>query len=477
MLTKLLHLVFLVCLGVAQPGFAVEGGSRASDSEVCRRAIDISTHDWDLGYGSREWLAEAEKRKLKLPQCLSLIGNPIEALPNVAICKRALNWSWLDWDLSYPQSAWITEADKRHLSVGDCRALLGVGTKDVSGLYPVQSGPAQAKITDINRPVTVPLIKLQYPGNPPNIDMLYINLVALGSRKISQPLLLDTGSPGITIDCDVVLPVDLCSPKGIKIKKNIELDGIMVTTQKVVAHYGTFSGYGNLAVATVAFGSLDKPIIIAKPIPVLIRYKQVRRATGEIVGGYLWPKGIFGVSPVAGLANGAIRSPMGFIRVGGGLHRGYYLSPIGSDWKVCTNERQDCPTIDALHIGIDATTKSGFKLKKWQRASSRYSFPTENMCLAWQGKSFCRPSVYDTGNSTVQVAAKPPKGVKNSLTSGSKIVISGKAHDDWTFTTRYQPEVEFVPQINYHVFGIRFFEVNSLLFDLDTGEIGFRIGH
>jgi hypothetical protein len=42
--------------------------------------------------------------------------------------------------------------------------------------------------------------------------------------------------------------------------------------------------------------------------------------------------------------------------------------------------------------------------------------------------------------------------------------------------TRYQPEIEFVPQINHHVFGIRYFEENSLLFDLDTGEIGFRIG-
>lgn len=151
-------------------------------------------------------------------------------------------------------------------------------------------------------PVAVPLIKLEYPGNPPNIRMLYIRLLALGHHKIDQPLLFDTGSAGMTVDCRVVLPANLCSDEGIKIDKSLELDGMTVTTQRTVMHYGTYDEYGNIAIARVTVGSRDSPVSAAEAIPVLIRYKKVRRGTDEIVGGPLWPKGYF-VSLRSAVAN------------------------------------------------------------------------------------------------------------------------------------------------------------------------------
>jgi hypothetical protein len=60
-------------------------------------------------------------------------------------------------------------------------------------------------------PGTVPLIKLEYPGNPPNIRMLYVRLLALGDRKVDQPLLFDTGSAGMTVECPSFFP-PICAP-------------------------------------------------------------------------------------------------------------------------------------------------------------------------------------------------------------------------------------------------------------------------
>ena len=84
--------------------------------------------------------------------------------------------------------------------------------------------------------------------------MLYVRILSLGSRKINQPLLLDTGSSGMTIECRSVLPAELCSPDGINVTESRDFDGIVVTTQKVVMHYGTYDEYGNVASARVAFG-------------------------------------------------------------------------------------------------------------------------------------------------------------------------------------------------------------------------------
>ncbi len=213
------------------------------------------------------------------------------------------------------------------------------------------AGALQSRAAD-DQPATVPLIKLEYPGNPPNIRMLYVRLLALGDRKVDQPLLFDTGSAGMTVECHVVLPAHLCSDEGIRIDKSLELDGITVTTQTAVMSYGIHDEYGNIAFARVTIGSRARPVPTAEPIPVLIRYKKVVRDTGEIVGGPLWPKGMFGVSPVGGGGPQMLTSPLNAINPGNGLRRGYYLSPIGADWTKCTNEQGNCPEVAALHIGI-----------------------------------------------------------------------------------------------------------------------------
>jgi len=321
---------------------------------------------------------------------------------------------------------------------------------------------------------TVPLIKLEYPGKPENIRMLYIDVLKLGKRRIAKPLLLDTGSAGVTIQCDVVLPKKLCSHDGIKIDKETEIDGIRITTEKIVSHYGTYDEYGNLAYAMMTIGRKGQSVTTSSEIPFLIRYKQVRRSTGEIVGGPLWPLGIFGVSPVGGQAQGRLQSPMAAFDVGPGVHRGFYLSPIGTKWRTCTNEQRSCPTVDALHVGIPDTLRKEFKLSKWRRASDRHNFPTVDTCIAFDSAEACRPTLFDTGNSTIMVAGKSGSS-DGSLPVGANVKVSGANFGTWDFRTTYRPEVEFYPNLDTNIVGIRYFEKNSLLFDLETQEIGFRL--
>lgn len=322
----------------------------------------------------------------------------------------------------------------------------------------------------------VPLIKLEYPGNPPNIRMLYVRVLALGDHAVDVPLLFDTGSAGVTIACETVLPTQYCSPEGIKIKKNLELDGLTVTTRRIVSQYGTYDEYGNLAFARIRFGSEAHSATTAETVPMLIRYKKVRRATGESVGGPLWPKGIFGVSPVGKQANGLLRSPVQAMAVPPGWHRGYRLSPIGAAWRACTNEQRDCPEVAALYIGVDDAARKSFALAKLGKVKSEHYAPFVEACVAWLDQKICRPAIYDTGNSTIMIAGKAPSGSGPSLPIGTDVSVTGPDGDAWRFAAQYQPEVEFAPHMDTHLIGIRYFETNSLLVDLDTQEIGIRLG-
>ena len=69
---------------------------------------------------------------------------------------------------------------------------------------------------------------------------------------------------------DVVLPANLCSTEGIKIDKETRIDGITVTTQQLVAHYGTYDEYGHLAYAVVQMGAPDAAVATSEPIAFLI---------------------------------------------------------------------------------------------------------------------------------------------------------------------------------------------------------------
>lgn len=324
-------------------------------------------------------------------------------------------------------------------------------------------------------PLTVPIVKQEYPGNPPDIHTVYIPILSVGKRKVDFPLLLDTGSAGMTIECALVLPRSLCSVDGIRIDRELELDGVTITTKRIVSRYGTYDEYGHLAYAEVAFGDADQPARTRR-MPLLIRYKKVRRATGEIVGGPLWAKGIFGVAPVPGQADGSLASPIDHVELPQGLRRGFRLSPLGETWAICTNEDGDCPAVDALHIGLDDKIQASFEMAPLRASSSQHYRPFVDTCLDWPGNRVCAPTLYDTGNATIAIAGRPPAGTGTTLPRGTEMTLVGPAASPWHFKVRDLNEVEFAPHSDIHLIGIRYFETNSLLIDLETREIGFRIG-
>ena len=96
--------------------------------------------------------------------------------------------------------------------------------------------------------------------------------------------------------------------------------------------------------------------------------------------------------------------------------------------------------------------------------------------MTWQAEKVCRPTIYDTANSTIMIGGPAPKGAPASLPVGTEVAVAGPDASVWRFTTQYQPEVEFAPHMDINLIGIRYFETNSLLVDLDTQEIGLRLG-
>ena len=94
--------------------------------EVCRRAIDPTRREWNVHHANRRWLTETQRRKLSLGNCLDLLELSFAATPDTQVCFNALNSSGRERNLSYQKSGWLSEATRRRLSVEDCRVQLGL---------------------------------------------------------------------------------------------------------------------------------------------------------------------------------------------------------------------------------------------------------------------------------------------------------------------------------------------------------------
>lgn len=304
---------------------------------------------------------------------------------------------------------------------------------------------------------------------------LYIRLVGLGQRKVDVPLIFDTGHSGISVDCRALLGYELCTKEGIKTDNEMLVDGIRITAKKVSQRFEKVIEYAQIAYARVSFGSSESPVSTSKEIPFLLRYKEEDRATGKtIVTGHM---GVFGVSPIDATSSGIwYKSPLASVKIGPSLSKGFYLSPIGANWVACYNHMSNCPLTMSLHIGIDDSIKKEFKLTKIKRLSNRYTFATVKACVAFQKQSVCKQTLFDTGSPKSIVSQKPQNSSSPFLRAGERATLSGPAVGEWRFETKSNGEILLTDAIEFNVIGIHYFEKNSLLFDLETGQIGFRIG-
>src|ERR1700733_471884 len=91
---------------------------------------------------------------------------------------------------------------------------------------------------------------------------IFIPISGVGSAQIqTYYLVFDTGSSGLTIDANGILPASMITSSGITVAgDSVVVDGITVTNQTAIVSFGNAtsetSEYGNLAYATVVIGDL-----------------------------------------------------------------------------------------------------------------------------------------------------------------------------------------------------------------------------
>ena len=108
--------------------------SGAAQDEVCRKALNPVRTSWDNNATFANYVQEAQRRGLSIDQCRRLLGFVAQGTqgqqqaPDDELCRSALSGDKTQWDSTAAYSVRVQEARNRGFTVEKCRSILGISS-------------------------------------------------------------------------------------------------------------------------------------------------------------------------------------------------------------------------------------------------------------------------------------------------------------------------------------------------------------
>jgi len=309
---------------------------------------------------------------------------------------------------------------------------------------------------------------------------IFIPVSGMGTASISTYyLVFDTGSSGLTIDANGILPASMITSSGITVAgDSVVTNGITVTNQTAIISFGNAtsetSEYGNLAYATVKIGDVNGSITTGR-IPIFLYYKIVDN-NGAVQAKH--SQDVFGVGPGTSFANSAISSPLSYFKTTNGLLNGFKLSTlVNSQFSPAGNYVQNL-----LQIGLlpsDVNPSNGFIMHQLSFFPQGGYSPDIESTITYNGKTIAATALFDTGTPAISIVensgassdiATLPAGVNVSLTTSNGFKYS-YITSGGNVTDIAKPSYTGDPRT---IFSINFFADNEFIMDYQAHEIGLK---
>ena len=312
---------------------------------------------------------------------------------------------------------------------------------------------------------------------------LIMAITQIGNVSGDYGLVFDTGSGGMVIDADGIVPSSMISSNGFIFSgDSTVVNGITITNQTSTIVYGDDCStindtvYGNLAYAQVTVGD-DQGNITIKRLPFFLSYKATRS------NGTSYPThsfDVFGVNEEYDVTfnnNVHITSPFSYFDPGVGLTRGFKMAQLnGANFSY---EGTYAPVLTLGLTPADLSASAGFVTSQLSPYPPYGYVPYILANVTYNTNSFNGPLLFDTGTSNYSFLEDPNLSDTTAtlLPPKSPVTIAAQSGFKYSYTTTATENLTNVENsscVNVSIFDIDFFLNNEYMYDFEHHTLGLK---
>ncbi len=340
----------------------------------------------------------------------------------------------------------------------------------------VNGMPATAK------PTTLGL----YEADSSIYKLLYTYVSKIGSKDVTNndyDLVFDTGSGGLVIDANGILPASMITSSGFNFTgDSTVVNGITIYNQQQTIEYGddansTSKVYGYLAYAPVTLGDFNGTIMI-KRLPFFLYYKAVDNKNNKYPAHEF---DVLGVSPEYDVTfNNSvyITSPFNYFDSGSGLTKGFKIAALGT-----SNFSMDGTYVpDVLTLGLTSAdlSSSGFTLYPISFVPDGGYPPIIPVSVTYNNRTIHTDMIFDTGTDPYNyIEDSAAADTATLLPHNSPVSLAADGGYNYSYTATDADNLTYVEnpkqsQTTVSVMGLEFFLTNEFLFDFTNHQFGLK---
>ena len=323
-------------------------------------------------------------------------------------------------------------------------------------------------------PVTLPLIEY---GTTQG-KRVFIPVTKVGDQVVSYYSVFDTGSSGMTIDANGILPPSMITTSGITVAgDSVVVNGITVTSKTSIVSFGDKTSltkqYGNLAYAPITIGDSHGNLSI-KRIPIFLYYKVI-----DVNGKQLavHSNDVFGVGPGTSYSFSAITSPLRAFATGGDVSSGFKIATFNSTYFTGTGTY--VPSLLTIGLTSSDLSSSGFIMHPLTYFASGGYSPNIPGSITYNNKTIAAQFLFDTGTPSVTIIEDQTASSLGNLPDSSLVKLTTTKGFAYQYFTKSTSNLTAIQNPNNSgdyrtIFSIDFFIENEMLIDYTNHQIGLK---
>jgi hypothetical protein len=309
---------------------------------------------------------------------------------------------------------------------------------------------------------------------------IFIPMSQIGTQKVNYFGIFDTGSSGLTMDANGLLPASMITANGIQVTgDSVNVNGITVTNKTATMKYGDLTGntteYGNLAYAPITIGN-SAGTVTTKRIAFFLYYK-IEDENGKALPQH--SADVFGVGPGSGYTYPAIVSPLAGLNYPANVTNGFKLAKLpAANFTSAGAFITGLLTLGLIPDDLDAS--SGFVMHPLTFSNNGGYSPNIPATITYGTTSVAALVLFDTGNPSVSIIenSKETKAL-GRLPANTDVTITTNRGFVYKYTTNAAGNLTQIQNPNISgdfrtIFSLDFFINNQHLTDYTNHRIGLK---